>query len=392
MTTLTGRDPLPALRRELDLSRVATGVGAEVYRLRSGGGLAPQLMHGYELSVARMLDGHRTVEDVLFNCERIGVPMDVKALEGLLERLGKAGFLADPVHPGMGQHDPHVPHRDAWTLEVRDLFREALKAAREGDFAAAREAVDSMLQVAPGTGEAVRLREWILRQHAAAADKALSVELRRSEAKLRGGRAAMHLRPKVQKWFARPPRWLLPTVMIAACAALLAATTFLPVSRYERARVRLEPLTRATMLTTAPVVVEKVMVKDGDLVVPGQPLVQWRAPAGVDAVLRASEAGEVHRMRLTVGKQLMKNQEAMQLIDRSQMRVVVAVTPRAAKHTKPGDLITLELPDRVMSMVVEAVEDYELLGTVSNGDRSLAMKTMEANIELPARSLWESMR
>jgi hypothetical protein len=388
---LTKRDPVPALSRELDLSRVPTGAGAEVYQLAGTGGQAPQLVHGYELSVARMLDGQRTVEDVLTNCERIGVPMDEKALEGLLDRLGKAGYFADPQHPGMAEHDPHGPRRAQWTPEARDLYREALKCAREGDFSAAREAIEAMLLQAPDTAEALQLREWLARHPGASAAKALASQLRHTEAELRGGRAPLHLRPKVEKWFARPPRWLLPTLVVAGALALLAATTFVPVSRLELARVRLDPMSKVIVTTTEPLVVERLLVKDGDLVAAGQPLVQWKAPSGAEAVLRATEAGEVHRMRLTVGKRLMANEEALQLIDRSHLRVQVSVTPRAAKHSKPGDVIRIALADQTLPMVIENVDGYELTGVVANLDRALAMKSVDANIELPPRSLWQTL-
>ena len=393
MHTLAMRDPVPALRRDLDLSRLPTGVGEALLPPSSGGGQAPTLIHGYELSIARMLDGHRTVEDVLTNCERIGLPMDLKALEGLLERLERAGLLADAQHPGVDAHDPAAPRRRAWTPEVRDLFREALRSTREGDLQGARDAVEALLQQAPGTDEAMQLRAWVERQpDPAGAGKQLKAELRASEASWRGGPAPLRLRRPLHKFFAQPPRFLLPTSVVAACIALLAATTFVPVSRLELARVRLEPFSRVPVASAVRGTVDRVLVQEGALVAAGQPLLRIRLAPGIEEVLRAPRAGEVWGLRLVPGRTFAANEQLLQVIDRTQMRLVATVTPRAAKHTKPGDVITVELPERAVSTVVTGVEGFELTAAVPNADRALAVKNVTANVQLPPRSLWQTVR
>lgn len=320
MNRLTPRDPIPALRRDLDLGRVPLGVGAEVFRLRPGGGKPGELAPGYELSILRMFDGQRTADDVITNCERIGIPIDLEALEGLVRQAEAVGLLADAEHPGVGKPEPGAPHRQAWTPEVRERFREALRSARAGDLERAREAVESVLGMAPGTAEAMRLEDWIDRQRGAArGPRRLEARLRRSEDAWRGKTAPLQIRSE-PRFKGGPPRFVLPLAIAAAGLALIAVTTFVPISRLEVSSVRLEPIDRATL------------------------------------------------------------------------KVVATVTPQAARFARPGDEISIDLGERTLTTVIESVGELELVARVPNADRTLRTRTVEANLTLPPRSLWDTLR
>lgn len=320
MSQLSARDPVPALRRDLDLGRVPVGLGAAVFRLRPGDGKPSALAPGYEVSILRMFDGQRTADDIITNCERIGIPLDLEALEGLVEQAEAAGLLADEKHPGVDQPKPSSAHRDMWSPEVRDRFREGLRAARAGDLERASEAVAAMRELDPGSGDALALEDWIRRQHGAdLGAKTLEARLRSSEDEWRGKKAPLHVRAE-PRFKGGPPRLVLPVAIAAVSLALMAISTFVPISRLEVSSVRLEPLDSATV------------------------------------------------------------------------KLVATVTPQAARYARPGDQISVDLGVRTLTANIESVQGYELVAKVPNVDRTLRARTVEANVTLPARSLWDTLR
>src|SRR5438128_2694748 len=94
MKQISPQSPVPTLRGDLVFSSRPTGAGAEVIHIRPIGYRDGTTLHGFELSLARMLDGRRSAQDVLTQANRIGLPLSLSALEGFIEHLEAHHLLA----------------------------------------------------------------------------------------------------------------------------------------------------------------------------------------------------------------------------------------------------------------------------------------------------------
>lgn len=294
MPRLTPKDVVPALRADLVVNRPLRGAGAEVIHVAPEGDRAPRAMWGFEFSIARMLDGRRTAGEVMRSAERIGLPLDLKSLDGLLHQLEARGFLADKGHPGVGDAAQHHRHRPRWSPEVRELYREALKRARTGDLVGAIDTADELLARTPENKDALGLRTWALEQ--ARGDKPLvpfGEVLHRAEAGWRG-------RAAVEPPAALPPRagWRVPVLAWLGLAALLIAGVLAVTVRSPRsvlASATFAPITSEPLLATREGTVDDVFVKEGDVVTRGEELLAWNTEGEEDALFAAREELELVR-------------------------------------------------------------------------------------------------
>src|SRR5262245_38743714 len=106
MKHLSPVDPVPKLRGDVVFSRRPLGSGAEVIHIRPIGYGETMRLHGFELSLARLLDGRRTAQDVVKRANRIGLPLSLGSLEAFIRHLQShrllarsAGEAASPVSP-----------------------------------------------------------------------------------------------------------------------------------------------------------------------------------------------------------------------------------------------------------------------------------------------------
>lgn len=260
---LSPRDVVPPIREDLEASPPPSGTGAEVITVAPHDGRSGAMrMHGFEFSIARMLDGRRTADDVIANCQRLGLPVNLDALEDFLFQLKTHGLLsAVPVQGRKAGFN--------WAPEVRDLYRNALRAAREGEFARAKQYLDTLLNRAPGTIEAVRLRDWIdTHPDPHVAGRTFGAVFQRT----------------LDSWAEeRPPHWTAevrdtlrktswPIVGVLTAIAFLIAYAFLPTSHRVTASAVLAPGTEVPIAAPVTGTVDEVFVKEGDQVEAGAPL------------------------------------------------------------------------------------------------------------------------
>ena len=158
---LSPQDVVPALRADLELGDPVPGRGEADIRLSHPQTGKALVLKGVEVSVARMLDGRRTADDVVTAAAKIGIPMKLQGLNGFIHKLEREGLLVEAPPPkpdGMSTWEP----RAEWSVEVRTLFQAALRAARAEDLASARSRLEQLLAVAPDTEEAKGLLEWVM--------------------------------------------------------------------------------------------------------------------------------------------------------------------------------------------------------------------------------------
>lgn len=274
---------VPPLRPDLNVTSPPTGTGAEVIDIHPLGSGEHTALHGFELSIALMLDGKRTADEVIGASARLGLPLSLEALEGFVRQL--------EAHRLLGSGDFPVRRvRPGWPPQVRELFRGALKAAREGDLEGARQRLDRLLGIAPANAEARRLRAW-LESHPADGFQALLHEVQET-----------WVRPNRWRWLerawarvARSP-WA-PWATVAA-AALLAFAALVPLPRITAASARVRPIAQVSVVAPAEGVVGSVAVRPGDRVQAGDVLFSWSTEDLQLALLSASEALDEARLPL----------------------------------------------------------------------------------------------
>jgi hypothetical protein len=157
---LSPNDVLPPMREDLvvvgtphpttgDLISVQDPVSKKTVRFR-----------GFELSLARLLDGKRTAVDVMHAARGLGMPISLASLQNFAARLDSIGFLAKPGTASPNHKTTWKP-RPLWSPDVREQFRSALKDAREDRLDQARGYLDQVLKADPTVTDALELVAWI---------------------------------------------------------------------------------------------------------------------------------------------------------------------------------------------------------------------------------------
>ncbi len=375
---LTPQDVVPRLRADLNVTAPPTGAGAEVVQIGPIGSTDRFALHGFEFSIALMLDGKRTVAELVHACERLGLPVELEALEGFFDQLKGYGLLAK------GKPEVESRERKPWSPVVRALFRDALREVRRGDQAHARADLEQLLKVAPNTPEASALRLWLDAHPGGAPDGKTFEQLMHGveegwlEERRPGWgdlvRAAIH-RSKV------------PFIVITAGLLALIAVVMVPLPRVVSASATLSPLTRAAFSSPASGMVGEVRVHDGDRVEAGQVIFTWDA---ADLDLRMfqvrnhleaareplrEEAGQTPAGRAWAAKLLNAEQDA----DRAR----AALWAEIEKGTEPSPALALA-EQRVRQAETRIAIAQEALDALSVSDSPAALRAMAYEIELAA--------
>jgi|GEM_PF-1743462 len=160
---LTLSDVVPVLRADLKIGDPQPGRGESEIHVEDPLTGKSLLLKGFELSLARMLNGRRTAEEVLVSAGQIGLPMSIESLNGFLRKLGKEGFLTELA--GLAPIDITTwEARSEWGEEIRRLFQEALREARADRFVAAKSRLDALLARSPAIKEAQQLLHWVMQR------------------------------------------------------------------------------------------------------------------------------------------------------------------------------------------------------------------------------------
>lgn len=144
---------LPRLRGDLVYKAAPRAGLTEVRDLRAGRSFT---LFEYELTVARMLDGRHSLEQVARASERLGFALTTETLLRFVEQLGGYGFLEDVLAPPVSSPSPAPPAR-GWSDELRELYELAAAHAREGRFDEAEECLLTLLEVDGSLAEAKTL-------------------------------------------------------------------------------------------------------------------------------------------------------------------------------------------------------------------------------------------
>ncbi|MBL9038909.1 MAG: HlyD family secretion protein, partial [Archangium sp.] len=307
---LSPNDVVPTLRADLVIADAAPGRGEDEVRVADPSGAQVLMLKGFEVSLARMLNGRRTASEVVTAAQQIGLPLSVDGLNGFLRKLNHAGFLTKAGASAPADITSWTA-RAEWPEEVRHLFQEALFEARADRLSSAKAKLDALLIRSPATPEAQQLLHWVMQrlhpngpatpafssvfaneekqwfaegaEESDANDRAANaalVEASAMERQLRGGSSK---------------KWLIPVVLVMVAAAV----AFVPVPSTASAPYQVQPKTKTNVtVTQVGTTLKSIDVKVGQWVTKGTVLAQWNQ-AEAEAALRAAEkqleAGAGHK-------------------------------------------------------------------------------------------------
>lgn len=146
---------VPLLRSDLQLERAERGP-ATVVDPATG---RSAMLHEFEVSLARMLNGRRKVSDVLAGAQRLGIPASLESLSQFVRQLDGYGFLepAGSAAPDLLEGTTWTP-REKWDDGSRVLFQTGLRLARRGRRAEASRYFQALLTKDPDNEAA---RQWL---------------------------------------------------------------------------------------------------------------------------------------------------------------------------------------------------------------------------------------
>lgn len=155
-------DAAPKFRTGLRLTRQPGTALFDVYDPKSG---HTYLVHDFELSLLRMMDGRRPLAEVLETAARLGIPITLDALNQFIRYLERYSLFASLGEAGLGEEDRAMwGARTDWDETVRPLFRSGLRMHRQGHYPQAVGYFEAVLAADPGNAEAMQMLEQAQRQ------------------------------------------------------------------------------------------------------------------------------------------------------------------------------------------------------------------------------------
>jgi multidrug efflux pump subunit AcrA (membrane-fusion protein) len=118
-------------------------------------------MYDFEVSIARMLDGVRSLGEVVEASTRLGIAATPESLDKFFKQLEAYGFLTDgdAQAPGEAAHpNATFAPRATWSPQTRQLFQSALRMFRLGRLEDARQYLEALLQTDADNPDAIALR------------------------------------------------------------------------------------------------------------------------------------------------------------------------------------------------------------------------------------------
>jgi len=344
--TFEAGQTVPRLRGDLKVTADLSKEGVvTITDSRSG---AAHTVRDVELSLARMLNGQRTAQEVVEAAQRIGLPINLESLSRFVGKLRGMGLLdevqGDPLSMLPGGT---WPHREPWPPETRELYQVALKAFRSEELEHAQELLERQMREAP-TAEAQQLLAKVQQKIAARAGGApqpfaeewSAVEHSWFDAGEHMGDAAQPPQAEAPpeevaapKKRSKAPLIVVLLLLIAGGAA--AALVPLPAT----AQVPAALAARASQSVTAPRAgtLASVEVKDGQWVEKGAVLVRYDAAAASTSLSVAKSAVDKLEAQLKKERANPKRAKAKAALEKAQAALTkaTAALDKAQAAPKP---------------------------------------------------------
>lgn len=280
-------DVVPSLRADLTISDPVQGAGEQLVNISDPINGKEMSVRGFELSIARMLNGRRTAQNVIDAASQIGLPISIDGLAGFVRKLKSMGFLAEVGSPEPSLSTTWSTRRE-WPEDVRKRFQQVLREARANDLQNAKAHAELLIRDAPEMQDIKDLLKWIedrLRAPAMGqklptfgevfteAEKGWFEEGERLSETNEKAQAAMDAASAEQ--LIRPRGGALKWVVLAVFVVGAAAAALFPFPY--KVPVTFDLVPKNTSVVDSPRIgtVATVAVKEGDWVESGAALVTW---------------------------------------------------------------------------------------------------------------------
>ncbi|MFN0061435.1 MAG: hypothetical protein ACKVPX_02805 [Myxococcaceae bacterium] len=149
----SGGAGVPRFRTDLVLSQR----GADLFDVEDPTtGMRFQL-YDFEVSLARMLNGARSLDDIVTEGARLGIPVTLGSMKKFLDQLEQYGFLdTTPAAEASSPEGTWSP-REVWTPETRELYQSGVRRLRLGRATEAVRYFTAMIAADPNNAEARRM-------------------------------------------------------------------------------------------------------------------------------------------------------------------------------------------------------------------------------------------
>ncbi|MBL8956829.1 MAG: hypothetical protein JNK82_39010 [Myxococcaceae bacterium] len=121
-------------------------------------------LYDFEVHIARLLDGHHTVAQVIERSAKIGMPVTPESLGKFIGQMKAYGFIQEGVlapKASPAEASELWAARSQWSAEIRELYQSALRQFRVGRPGHALEYLDALLEIRPDTPEAIELKKRV---------------------------------------------------------------------------------------------------------------------------------------------------------------------------------------------------------------------------------------
>jgi biotin carboxyl carrier protein len=280
-------DVLPPMREDLVVGGAAHPTTGDLVSVQDPRSQRVVRFRGFELSLARLLDGRRTATEVIDAARGLGIPLTLPGLQNFSAKLNSIGFLAVPG-AAAAQHKTTWKPRPLWSPEVREQFRAALKDAREDRLDQARNYLEQVLKADPTVKDASELLAWIDKRKQQLAPAAAPPQPKPVEV-LKAPEEPAPLKSfgdifadadqgwyadatKAEESIAPKPRRGGRKVLMMALVGVAAAALLAPIPRTVTTRFTLTPEDDVPVTAPQQASVSAVKVKEGDWVEADAPL------------------------------------------------------------------------------------------------------------------------
>jgi biotin carboxyl carrier protein len=395
MKHLSPTDPVPVLRGDVVFSGRPTGAGAELVLVRPIGVGSGAQVHGFELSLARMLNGRRTAEEVVNRATRLGLPLSLPALEGFIRFLEQHHLLARSPMEAASAVSPWS-ERSEWEAGVRLQYQAALTALRGGRSDEARALLDRLLEKAPLLDEARTLRQWLVEHPEAKSDQGetFNETFERAErnwpsrrpplSRLKGGTTF-----EEDELRAVRPSFAPMAVLIAIFAIALLALV-VPLPRVVSVPAQLVPVTARSIDAPVGGTIGDVRVHEGQQVREGEPLLAYSDPAGT--AVEADAEGTVSDLTAAPGHRVVEGQQLLSIEDTRELRLMAHLDPAQAALVRKGQTATIALGQRRVKASITALIGHEIVTTFDNSEGVMEPGNAVLDIDVGSRSFLQRMR
>ena len=386
MTHITPHDVVPALRNNLAFSHLPHGLGTGFVNVKNVENGDEFRLRGFEYSLARMLDGHRTAAEVVAAARRVGLPVTIGDLEAFVHVMTARKLLAPIAAPPAEDDLPSFASRERWDEKTRKLFQFALREGRTGNLNRALVSLDCLLHERPNLPDAMDLRELLEeRQQDPSSTAPFRAEFDEAE------RDWLQAQPTAAETTAGRRR--IKMILAGACfalAALAIAASLVPFPHQVKKQATLFPIASAHVAAPRSGTIAAVPVAVGQWVEKDAVLYTYDVTQEMSQIEEAvARLEELNRGLYANLPQTQTVREARVRYGLAEARLAVAQSNLEKERVRDGDQL-IEAEESLNWALREITEARQALDAMVPSELRAALRSQQTHVQALEMKLLES--